>query len=83
MLGDGGNTTALGGVGAGGYVCVGENCPFGDTSVSVTSESVAAWLEAPGRRGDGDGRMPPARASGGDLGDERLVRQENLSEPGR
>lgn len=68
-------------------MCVGENWPVGDASVSVVSESVAAWWDAPGRRGDGDGygggRVFPMGARGGDVGEETLVRHENLSEPGR
>ncbi|KAH9962320.1 hypothetical protein BGW80DRAFT_1356385 [Lactifluus volemus] len=39
LRGDGGDTITLEGVGAGGYVCVGENCPVG-TSVRVASEDV-------------------------------------------
>jgi hypothetical protein len=80
MLGDGGaRAAARGGVGAGGYVCVGENCPLplgGAASVSVVSESVAEWCDASGRRGERDSRLLLAGAVG------TLVRQENLSEPG-
>ena len=47
--------------------------------MSVVSESVAEWCGAPGRRGNGNGRLASAR--GEDAG-ETLVRQENLSEPG-
>jgi len=60
-------------------VCVGDNCALplgGASSVSVVSESVAEWWDAPGRCGEGDGWLLLAGAV------ETLVRQENLSEPG-